>query len=800
MAKRIVKKKYPCIVLERLTILPGMVVHFDLDRSISVKAVEKAMLKDKKAFIALVKSNDAATDIGDKKGDNSADGQVDLYDFGTIVLIRQVIKMPNDVVRVLVEGVDRGRIVDLLEDECNYAYVKPEIPEDDWYIGEKCEPVNLESVENEEELSTEIVSRIALLRETLVKYLKFNPKMADTLKRQFTDAKTLSALVDCIAYNIPMDNSDRRNILFATQVQERFVVLMTILQRNINAMQLKSDVAKKVKDKLEKNQKEYILREQINIIKNELGDSNTESEEEEYKNQVKNLKASAKIKEKIIKEIDRYSRLHSGSSESEVSRGYIETLLSMPWDKMSKDNKDVNHAQVILDEDHYGLTDVKERILEFLAVRNLTSKGDSPIICLVGPPGTGKTSIAKSVARALNKKYTRVCLGGVRDEAEIRGHRRTYVGAMPGRIVNALKEAKVKNPLMLLDEIDKMSSDHRGDTASALLEVLDPEQNVHFSDHYIELPTDLSEVLFIATANSIADIPGPLRDRMEVIEVSGYTENEKIHIAKEHLFEKQLSRNGLKSNQLIIADTVWSEIISGYTKEAGVRELERKIAAICRKSARIIYQDNKKTVRVNKGNLEDFLGKRRFFADVINEQDEVGIVRGLAWTRVGGDTLSIEINVIPGKGELMLTGQLGDVMKESAATGMSYIRSIAAANGVKDSFFKNHDFHIHIPEGSVPKDGPSAGITMATALFSAITNRKVRKDVAMTGEITLRGRVLPIGGLKEKLLAAKMAGIKKVIVPDKNRKDVEELSKEITGGLKMVYATHMDEVLKEALV
>jgi len=788
MAKRIVKKKLPCVVLNGLAILPGMVVHFDINRPASVKAVEKAMLKDHKLFAVAA------------AGVNVEEDRTDLCDYGTIALVKQVIKMPDDMMRVLVEGEVRAYIVGVEEEDINYAYVKEALPVDDWYLGKTPTPVNPEMVEDPVKARIDIAAKVNVLRELLTSYLNYNPKMGKSLTKQFEDAQTLSELLDYVAINIPLEHADRQRLIENVNVEDRFMTLMTILKREVEVLDIKKDIARQIKERVDKNQKQYVLREQMRIIKEELGEGSTASEEEKYKELVSKLKAKKEIKDRIIKEIDRYSRLHDGSSETEVSRGYIETLISMPWDKQSKDNKDIDHAEDILNEDHYGLEKVKERVLEFLAVRNLTRKGDSPIICLVGPPGTGKTSIAKSVARALDKKYARICLGGVRDEAEIRGHRRTYVGAMPGRVAAAIKGAGVKNPLILLDEIDKMGSDHRGDTASAMLEVLDPEQNVNFSDHYIELPIDLSEVLFIATANSASEIPRPLLDRMEIIEVSSYTENEKIHIAKEHLLPKELNKHGLTDKQLVIADTVWPLLVSGYTREAGVRNLERKIAAICRKAARKIYQDKKKSVRINKSNLEDYLGKVKYEADRKNEKDEIGIVRGLAWTSVGGDTLSIEVNSMPGKGDIMLTGQLGDVMKESAQAGMSYIRSIANANGIKDEYFKKHDFHLHIPEGSVPKDGPSAGITMATALYSVITGKKVSKDVAMTGEITLRGRVLPIGGLKEKILAAKNAGIKKVLVPKKNTKDIEEIDEEIKQGLNIVFVEHMDEVLKEAIV
>ena len=768
-----------------------MVIHFDINSSSGVKAVERAMIKDRKLFAVAEREPDEAQ----KKA-----GRVDLYDHGCVCSIKQVVKLPGNVLRVLVEGELRARLYDIEKDESLIATAKEVIVPDDWYIGKTVAPVEPAIAVDNEEVRLQIMARINILKELLATLLNYNPQIGKTLTKQFEEAQTLSELLDFVAINVPMHFTDRQRLLGEETIEERFMTLMTILQREVNVLGIKTNIAKQIKERVDKNQKEYVLREQLRVIKEELGEGSTATEEEKYTEQVKKLHAKKEIKEKILKEIERFSHLHDGSSEAEVSRGYIETLLAMPWDHASRDNRDIDRAEKILNRDHYGLDKVKERMLEFLSVRNLTKKGESPIICLVGPPGTGKTSIAKSVATALDKQYIRISLGGVRDEAEIRGHRRTYVGAMPGRIATGLKNAGVKNPLMLLDEIDKMSNDFKGDPSAALLEVLDSEQNSRFSDHYIEIPVDLSEVLFIATANSAADIPRPLLDRMELIEVSSYTENEKIHIAKEHLFPKQIKKHGLKKGQLMIADTVWGDIVSGYTKEAGVRSLERKISAICRRTARMIYQEGKKSVRVNKGNLYDFLGVRKYEQDKKNESDEVGIVRGLAWTSVGGDTLSIEVNVMPGKGEIMLTGQLGDVMKESAQAGMSYIRSIAPKHKIRADYFKKHDFHLHIPEGSVPKDGPSAGITMATALYSAITGKKVRADVAMTGEITLRGRVLPIGGLKEKILAAKNAGIKKVIVPKKNVKDVEELDKEITRGLRIVYVEHMDEVIHEAVL
>ena len=769
-----------------------MVIHFDINTQTGVKAVERAMIKDRRLFA-----------VADREVDTQAKGKsdkVDLYGFGCVCAIKQVVKLPGNVLRVLVEGEMRARLFSVEKDECLIAVAKEVVVPDDWYIGKTVSPVNPELTEDNEEVRQQIMAKINILKELLTTLLGYNPQIAKTLTKQFEEAEKLSELLDFVAINVPVHFSDRQRILETETVDDRFITLMTMLQREVNVLDIKTNIAKQIKERVDKNQKEYVLREQLRVIKEELGEGSTATEEEKYREAVSKLKAKKEIKDKILKEIDRFSHLHDGSSEAEVSRGYIETLLAMPWDRSSKDNRDIDRAEEILNRDHYGLVKVKERMLEFLAVRNLTKKGDSPIICLVGPPGTGKTSIARSVATALEKEYVRISLGGVRDEAEIRGHRRTYVGAMPGRIAVGLKNAGVKNPLMLLDEIDKMSNDFKGDPSAALLEVLDSEQNSRFSDHYIEIPVDLSEVLFIATANSLADIPRPLLDRMEVIEVSSYTENEKIHIAKEHLLPKQIKKHGLADSQLHIADTVWPDIVSGYTREAGVRSLERKISAICRRSARMIYQDGKKSIRVNKGNLYDFLGVRKYEQDKKNDTDEVGIVRGLAWTSVGGDTLSIEVNVMPGKGEILLTGQLGDVMRESAQAGMSYIRSIASKHKIRADYFRKHDFHLHIPEGSVPKDGPSAGITMATALYSAITNRKVRCDVAMTGEITLRGRVLPIGGLKEKILAAKNAGIRKVLVPRQNTKDIEELEKEITQGLAIVFVEHMDEVIREAVL
>lgn len=764
-------KVMPAIALRGTTILPDMIVHFDISRSKSVKAVEEAMTQDQKIFLITQK---------DPQVENP--GINDLYKVGTIALVKQVVKLPKDILRVLVEGVERAELVGLEEE---LPYLEAEIA----------------GFEEEEEELPENVKEAMLrsMKEIFLAYCKENSKISKELAGQILDIDDVERLVDQICINISLNYEQRQQLLEAVSLNERYELLGVIMSNEIEVMQLRMEIQSKVKERIDKNQREYILREQLKLIREELGEDDTVSDADHFRQQAESLKAPKEIKEKILKEIKRFKSLGFNNSESSVSRGYIETLLKLPWDKVSRDNNNLNNAKKVLEEDHYGLEKVKERVLEYLAVRTLTKKGSSPILCLVGPPGTGKTSIARSVAKALNKKYVRICLGGVRDEAEIRGHRRTYVGAMPGRIASGMIQAGVKNPLMLLDEIDKVSSDYKGDTSSALLEVLDSEQNNKFTDHYVELPVDLSEVLFIATANDPQAIPRPLMDRMEVIEISSYTENEKEHIAREYLIPKQIKMNGLKEKQLTVTDEAVRGIISGYTREAGVRNLERRFGEICRKAARMILQEQQETVEVNKENLEDFLGKSRYSYRKVNEQDEVGIVRGLAWTSVGGDTLQIEVNRMPGKGEFLLTGQLGDVMKESAQAGISYIRSVAEAYGIDPEFFKTNDLHIHIPEGAVPKDGPSAGITMATAMLSAITGKPVKANLAMTGEITLRGRVLPIGGLKEKLLAAKTAGITNVLVPGQNQPDVEEIDEEIKEGLRIVYVEKMEDVLKEAL-
>ncbi|MCI7105437.1 MAG: endopeptidase La [Lachnobacterium sp.] len=764
----------PAVALRGITILPGMIAHFDISREVSIKAVERAMKDGDSIFLVT------------QKDTNKENPEIeDLQSIGVIAEIKQVVRLQNDIIRVMVEGEQRAEVYEIAQDQQDYlkARVIAYIEEDEKHLPAQAEEAMVMSVQ-----------------ETFAKYSAVQGRIGKEVVRQVQETTDLSKLLDYVGNNLPVNYDKKQKILDAIAITERYEVLLAMLLQQIEVLAIKSDFQKKVQERVEKHQKEYVLREQMALIREELGETNTDSDALEYEKKLEELQASDEVKKRIKKEIQRFRGIAGNSSESTVSRGYIETLLELPWDKTSVDNQDLTHAQEILDEDHYGLEKVKERVIEFLAVRNLTGKGESPILCLVGPPGTGKTSIARSIARALDKKYVRISLGGVRDEAEIRGHRRTYVGALPGRIVSGLRTAGVKNPLMLLDEIDKMSSDYKGDTASALLEVLDAEQNSKFRDHYVELPVDLSEVLFIASANSLSDIPGPLRDRMEIIEVSSYTENEKLHIAKDHLIAKQLKKNGVNEKQLKINDKALREVIAFYTREAGVRGLERRLGEICRKAARRIYEGETEKIRVSGNNLEEFLGKPKYREDKKNKKDEIGIVRGLAWTSVGGVTLEIEVNVLPGKGELVLTGKLGDVMKESARAGISYIRSISSDYGIDPEFFTKHDIHVHIPEGAVPKDGPSAGITMALAILSAITERPVRADIAMTGEITIRGRVLPIGGLKEKLLAAKNAGMKTVCIPKDNERDLSELSEEITEGMEILPIDHMNQLIKAAFV
>ncbi|MFR8547526.1 MAG: endopeptidase La [Lachnospiraceae bacterium] len=764
-------KTMPMIPLRSLAVLPGMVLHFDISREKSVRAVEAVMAEDQNIFL-----------VTQQNPDDNNPGLKNLYETGMVAVIRNVAKLPKNIVRVAAEGMHKARLTGM-ENDGAYLTARVELLEEP-------QPQLDETMK---------AAMTRALWDLLKRYAQINQKFGKDMLRQLLEVEEFEKLTAMVSIHLPLHYAKRQKLLEAADIQKRYELLCTILVREMEIIQIQNEIQQRVRERVDKNQREYVLREQIKVIQEELGEDTLLSDVKNYQKAADGLCASDEVKNRIRKETERLKSLGNNSAESSVLRGYIETLLEMPWDRISEDNQDLKNAAKILDEDHYGLEKVKERILEFLAVRSLNHKGDSPILCLVGPPGTGKTSIARSIARALGKKYVRISLGGVRDEAEIRGHRRTYIGAMPGRIAAGMRQAGVKNPLMLLDEIDKVSSDYKGDTSSALLEVLDAEQNIKFRDHYIELPIDLSEVLFIATANDLHTVPRPLADRMEIIEVGSYTANEKLHIAKEHLVPKQIKRHGLTKKQLTITKPALLSMINGYTKEAGVRQLERKIGEICRKAAKQLLEEDIQSVRVSEKNLETYLGRRRYTCMKKNEKSDIGIVRGLAWTSVGGDTLQIEVNTMPGKGEFLLTGQLGDVMKESARTAISYVRSLGETYGIEVEFFTKNDIHIHIPEGAVPKDGPSAGITMATAILSAITKIPVRADVAMTGEITLRGRVLPIGGLKEKLLAAKQAGIRTVLIPQENKPDIEEISDEIKEGMELVYVRAMPQVLARAL-
>lgn len=764
------EQRIPAVALRGMTILPEMITHFDVSRSRSVKAVEQALKQGQRLFIVTQKSPET---------ENPA--REDLFVMGTVAEVKQIVKMPHNILRVLVEGLERAKLVSLEEGD----YLEADV------AGVETEGFGDLPPEGKEAMYRN-------LKEIFQKYCETSGKVGKDLARQVLDAPNLERLMVQVMIHTPFGWEQQQKLLETSDLSACYEALCIMLNNEIEIEHFRRGIQEKVKARVDKQQKEYLLREQMKVIREELGEDGPGAEAAQFRKAVSELEASQEVKDRIEKEIRRFVNAGMNSAEASVIRGYIETLLELPWDKRSEDCLDLEKAREILESEHYGLEKVKERVLEFLAVRGMLNRGESPILCLVGPPGTGKTSIARSIAHAMNKKYIRICLGGIRDEAEIRGHRRTYIGAMPGRIVAGIRQAGVKNPLMVLDEIDKISTDYRGDTFSALLEVLDSEQNSHFRDHYVELPVDLSEVLFLTTANDIQTIPRPLLDRMEVIEISSYTENEKMHIAKDHLLPKQRERHGLKKEQFQISDKAMGILIRQYTREAGVRGLERRLGALCRKADREILEKGRRKVRVTERNLGKYLGKPLYDYQERNENDEIGIVRGLAWTSVGGDTLEIEVNLMPGKGNFELTGQLGDVMQESAKAGISYIRSIADRYDLGREFFQEHDIHIHIPEGAVPKDGPSAGITMATAMLSAMLEKPVRADVAMTGEVTLRGRVLPVGGLKEKLLAAKNAGMKKVIVPKKNRRDIEELSREITGGLELVYAETMDEVIANA--
>lgn len=765
-------RSLPMVALRGLTIMPEMIVHFDVSRERSIAAIQQAMVEEQEIFL-----------VAQKSIETENPGQDDVYETGTVASVKQLIKLSKKVVRVLVEGKNRA--------------VLKKIEETDPYLRAEVEVLEEQEITIPDDLNAEAMMRG--LKEIITEYAAKNGKISKESVAEILDITDLKRLVNEVAANIPLKYKDQQELLEELDFWSRYEKLSLKLVNEMQIMEIKEELQRKVKSKVDKHQKEYLLREQLKVIREELGEDTTFSDADELEEACSKLDAPEEVKEKLHKEIGRFKNTIGSQAENGVIRTYIETILEMPWNKRAEDNTDINYAKEVLEADHYGLEQVKERILEFLAVRTLTQKGESPILCLVGPPGTGKTSIAKSLARSLKKPFVRISLGGVRDEAEIRGHRKTYVGAMPGRIANGIRTAGVKNPVLLLDEIDKVSTDYKGDTFSALLEVLDSEQNSKFRDHYLEVPLDLSEVTFITTANTLQTIPRPLLDRMEIIEITSYTENEKLHIAIEHLIPKQLEKHGITDEQLRFSKKAIWKIAHNYTKEAGVRQLEREIGNICRKAAKELLTTEKEKITVTDRNLHKFLGKEKYSYQMANAAPEVGIVRGLAWTSVGGDTLQIEVNVMPGKGEIMLTGQLGDVMKESARAGISYIRSVSKKYAIAEDFFEKHDIHVHIPEGAVPKDGPSAGITMATAMLSAVTGKKVRADLAMTGEITLRGRVLPIGGLKEKLLAAKNARIQTVLIPKENTADVEELSSEITKGLEIIPVETMEEVLKKAL-
>ncbi len=778
--------KKPLMALRDVVALPGVTAYIEVAKAETVSAMEAAMENDQMVFTA-----------AKRDAENSDVNMDNLFEVGTIAKVKQIARMPDKYVRVVLEGEKRAHLLSLESTDEGYILAniqESEEEEDVWN--------NADILSNHGE-PTEQLKRVAMIRQLkqlFREYCDRQGKMGQQLQDMVSESIDLDRIIYMITANLPIHYHLKQGIIEPDRLEDRFTELMIVMERELGILRLQGDISEMVKQQVEENQKEYYLREQIKAIHKELGEDDAESEADKFERKLAKLKATDKVKKKIKEEISRYKRISSNNSESAVIRGYLETLLAMPWKKMSRDNTDVAHAKEVLDADHYGLEKVKERILEYLAVKKLNKNGTGTIICLVGPPGTGKTSIAKSVAKALGRKYVRICLGGVRDEAELRGHRRTYVGAMPGRVINAVKNAKVKNPLILFDEIDKMVSDGRGDPAAAMLEILDPEQNKHFSDHYLELSFDLSKAFFICTANGTDTISRPLLDRMEVIELPGYTENEKFHIAKEHLWTKQLAQNGITKQQLTITDKALRTVILRYTREAGVRGLERRIASLCRKAAKVIAQEDTKTkIRISDRNVKEYLGKPVYKPNAANEKPEIGIVRGLAWTSVGGETLEIEVMSLKGSGKLELTGKLGDVMQESAKIALTYVRYLVQ-DQVSEDYFEKHDIHIHVPEGATPKDGPSAGVTMTTAIYSAVTEKAVRADVAMTGEVTLRGRVLPIGGLKEKLLAAKEAGIREVLIPKENSRDVDEMEAEILDGIVLKYVQKVEDVLREALV
>lgn len=760
--------RLPVIALRGISIVPGTKIQLDISRPKSLEAAKRAMTYDQTLFLVTQKKIEVIDPVKD-----------DLYSVGTISSIKQITKLPNGRVKILVEGEVRGTMGIMEDDDnCLMANIYPLVLE-----------------EETDELRCEAL--LDSLRAKVAEYVHMNPKAGNELKKLGSEEE-LSRALDCVAANISASVEHRQAYMNLTKTEDRFFYLMNWIEREINLIQIQRDFQMQVRASVDEHQREYFLREQMKVIQDELGMDET-AEADEWLKQLEERQIPQEVRERLEKEIKRYRTLPFGGPETAVVQNYIETVLDVPWDKKTEECLDLERAEEILETDHYGLEKVKERILEYLAVRKLNQHGDSPILCLAGPPGTGKTSIAASLAKAMNRKFVRISLGGVRDEAEIRGHRRTYIGAMPGRLVAALRQAGVSNPLILLDEIDKMSSDYKGDPASAMLEVMDSEQNKQFRDHYLELPVDLSDVLFLATANDLSYVPSPLYDRMEVLEVSSYTENEKYHIGADYLLPKQMEKNGLTSEQLIIEEDTLRKVIRSYTREAGVRSLERVLGKLCRKTAKKILDGAAVPVVIRPDDLPDFLGKERMDYLMRNDTDEVGIVRGLVWTSVGGDTLEIEVNAMPGKGNLKLTGQLGDVMRESVDIALSFVRSVAGEYGVQPEWFEQHDIHVHCPEGAVPKDGPSAGVTMATAILSAASGRKVKADLTMTGELTLRGRILPIGGLKEKVLAARMAGFHNVAVPFKNRQDIEELSEEITEGLQIYYMKNVKEIFDLAL-